>query len=60
MKIKLELNLLEDGRMFLNFWDAMHGNDVVSEIKDGNLYVDGEMISLTEYINRIKESTSYD
>jgi hypothetical protein len=56
MKVKLELNLLEDGRKFLNFWDSIQGNDVVAEVKDGKLYVCNELVSLSEYIEKVRES----
>lgn len=37
-KHKIELNLVEDGREFLNYWDWAHGKDVCCEIRDGKLY----------------------
>ena len=40
MKVNIELNITADGRTFLNFWDAMHGNDVVAELREGQLFVD--------------------
>ena len=37
MKYRLELNCLDDGRKFLNYWDSEHGNDVICEIVNGQL-----------------------
>lgn len=31
-KHELELNIIGDGREFLNFWDWAHGNDVICQI----------------------------
>jgi len=39
MKIQLELNMLGDGRMFLNYWDGAHGNDLTCQIKDGIAWI---------------------
>ena len=36
-KHALELNYPGDGRLFLNYWDWMHGDDVVAEIVDGKI-----------------------
>lgn len=36
-KIGIEYHVVGDGREFLNYWDFMHGDDVVCEIKDGKL-----------------------
>lgn len=33
----LELKFVDD-RIFLNYWDSMHGNDVCVQIKDGILF----------------------
>lgn len=38
LKEKLELHFPGDGRLFLNFWDWAHGNDVVVEVIDGKLW----------------------
>jgi hypothetical protein len=35
---KMELKFPGDGRVFLNYWDAIHGNDVCAEIRDGKLF----------------------
>ena len=37
-KFQIELNLVGDGREFLNYWDWAHGHDVVCEIQDGRLF----------------------
>lgn len=34
MKIQLELNIPGDGRMFLNYWDSIYGNDITCQIKN--------------------------
>jgi hypothetical protein len=56
MKINLEYNVVGDGREFLNFWDLSKGNDVVAEIKDGRLFLEGtDEISIREFLRRVKE-----
>lgn len=64
-KYNLELNFPGDGRCFLNFWDHIHGNDVVGEFLNGRLeYTDHDSdgnefyreISLGEFIELVKES----
>lgn len=58
--VELELNVIGDGRAFLNFWDYKHGNDVVAELKDGKLIMDFEgiekEISLSDFIERVKNN----
>ena len=39
MKITLELNIPSDGRMFLNYWDSVHGNDLTCQIKNGIAWI---------------------
>ena len=61
-KYNLELNFPGDGRIFLNFWDWAHGNDVVCEVKDGKLIRDGEFEIdfnqfLEDVINSINQRT---
>lgn len=34
---KLELAYRDYNRVYLNFWDSIHGNDVCCQIKDGKL-----------------------
>lgn len=60
MKCNLELNVVGKQR-FLNFWDAMHGNDVVCEIVDGKLLLSlgdekPKKITLQEFIERVEMS----
>lgn len=63
-KHSIELNIVGDGRAFLNFWDYAHGNDVTVEIENGVLWYTppGEelpsAISIKEFLNRIAESIS--
>ncbi|NJO63179.1 MAG: hypothetical protein HC836_34660 [Richelia sp. RM2_1_2] len=38
-KLKLELNFVGDGRVFLNFWNFLNGDDVVTEVIDGKLII---------------------
>lgn len=41
LKIELELHVVGDGRTFLNYWDAINGDDdVIAEVKEGKLYMD--------------------
>jgi hypothetical protein len=56
-KHKLELSYIGDGRVFLNFWDWAHGNDVCVQIIDGHL-VDGneQVISIKEFISTVEAS----
>lgn len=35
---KLELKFVDETRVYLNFWDLIHGNDVCCQIKDGKFY----------------------
>lgn len=64
-KHNLELNIVGDGRIFLNFWDWAHGNDVVAEIEGKALrlteYKDDDMevvkyISFEQFVELVKES----
>lgn len=55
MKHSLELNCPDD-RKFLNYWDLMHGNDVVCEIIDGKLMLDDKEITLSEFIELVEKS----
>lgn len=56
MKIQIEINYIEDGRVFLNFWNYMNGHDVVAEILEGKLYQDGIKITLNEFITKVKNA----
>lgn len=67
MKIDIEVNIVGD-RTFINFWDYMHGNDVITELKDGKLYqyqlkndeAINQEITFQEYIDKvIKEVSKY-
>lgn len=61
-KYNLELNFPGDGRCFLNFWDSIHGNDVVVEVENGELWYtplngkDTRTISFWKYLELVKES----
>lgn len=61
-KHKIELNIVGDGRIFLNYWDWAHGNDVVCEFRDGKLLKclpddDSEQeISFAEFVESVKDS----
>jgi hypothetical protein len=57
MKIELELNIIGDGRIFLNFWDFTHGRDVCAEIVNGLLYVNESEVSLQEFIDEVISNT---
>lgn len=35
---EMELKFPGDGRVFLNYWDSIHGKDVCAEIRDGKLF----------------------
>jgi hypothetical protein len=52
----IELKFVGDGRIFLNYWDIFHGNDVTVELVDGSLYDDEEEITLDEFLSRIKKA----
>lgn len=68
MKLQLELNLVDDGRKFLNFWDWKHGNDVCCEIIGGVLFKserDNEgnelpktVLLLSDFITLVEQSVS--
>lgn len=60
-KYELELNFPGDGRIFLNFWDWVYGNDVVAEIVNGQLYYtppEGEQyeVQLETFLDLVIES----
>ncbi len=58
LKIELELHVVGDGRTYLNFWNWKTGEDVISEVKDGKLYMDiNEVeteVSLQKFIDEVK------
>lgn len=39
-KIQLELNHVGDGRLFLNFWNTLTGEDVIAEVEKNKLIID--------------------
>ena len=55
-KIEVELHIVGD-RVFVNYWDYIGGEDVVSELINGKLlYRNGESIeeiTLTEFIDKV-------
>jgi hypothetical protein len=63
-KYSLELNIVHPKAIFINFWDHIHGNDVVVEVEleNGRLWItrEGEElpsnISLREYLTLVIES----
>lgn len=67
-KYPLELNFVGDGRIFINFWDWRHGNDVIVELKYGKLFLSRydenaeelpeKEITFAEYVELIKKSVS--
>lgn len=64
-KVNIELHSVGDGRMFLNFWNGVNGDDVVCQTSDGNLFFkergeDGEVariyaISIGQFIEKVVE-----
>ena len=64
LKVELELHVVGDGRVFLNFWNYMTGEDALAEVKDGKLIstiyddnvevISEEEITLQEFIDRVK------
>jgi len=58
LKIGLELHVVGDGRTFLNYWNAINGDDVIAEVKEGNLYMDidneEKEVSLQHFIDTTK------
>ena len=34
----LEVKFVDGKRVYLNFWDSIHGNDVCCQIKDGKIF----------------------
>ena len=58
LKIGLELHVVGDGRTFLNYWNAINGDDVIAEVKEGKLYMDindkEKEVSLQYFIDSTK------
>ncbi len=65
-KESLELHSPGDGRLFLNFWDWAHGDDVIVEIINDKLMLrqrdenadelPSKEITFTEFLKLVKES----
>ena len=47
MKVKIELNIINNDMCYLNFWDSMHGNDVIYrwEREHGLFFTEGNEAS---------------
>lgn len=60
-KIDIEINIVGDGKIFLNFWDYIGGNDITVELKDNKLYQNQNgcsiEISLQEFVEKIYKIT---
>ncbi len=57
LKVEVEINVVGDGRTFLNFWNWQNGDDVIVELKNGKLFQGDEKkteITLEEFINQVK------
>ena len=67
-KHSIELNIVGDGREFLNYWDWAHGRDVCCQIRDGRLFKSnwGENgdelpeteITFAEFLDMVRQSIS--
>lgn len=60
MKYQIELNCI-DGQKFLNYWDSIHGNDVVCAIVDGKLILDDDNakeITIDEFIDLVEQTST--
>jgi hypothetical protein len=60
-KEKLEINMVGDGRVYLNFWDWAHGNDVIVQIVNDKLLLVQEdnsqkEINFIDFFNLVKKS----
>lgn len=64
MKINLELNVLDNGKIFLNFWDYKYGDDVVCEVAGNKLMLQNspvstiKQITLQDFINQVMQKAS--
>jgi len=64
MKAQIELNMPDD-RIFLNFWNAINGDDVICEIIDGRLMLaqcddklndlPAKEITFIEFVDMVRE-----
>ena len=60
MKITLELNIPSDGRMFLNDWDSINGNDLTCQIKNGIAWIpDFDEAEETREISKFLETIAW-
>lgn len=61
-KIQIELHQPGDGRVFLNYWDFMRGDDVCAEVRGNELFVDEgyteRKITITEFIELVNKSAN--
>jgi hypothetical protein len=57
-KFEIEINFVGDGRIFVNYWDYMHGEDVVAEFLAGELVCNNEIITFSQYMDKLKETLS--
>jgi hypothetical protein len=48
MKYSIELNCLDNGRKFLNYWDDENGEDVICEIINGQIMIEEKEMSFKE------------
>ncbi len=58
MKINVELNIVGDGRVFLNYWDYMRGADVVCEIVDGKRLIRSSYVG--EELEEVKTEMTFE
>lgn len=58
LKVQIELRIVGDGRVYLNFWNWRNGEDVIAEVKNGHLFMDIDKVetevSLQRFIDDIK------
>ena len=58
LKVQIELRIVGDGRVYLNFWNWRSGDDVVAKVKEGHLFMDINKVetevSLQRFIDDIK------
>jgi penicillin V acylase-like amidase (Ntn superfamily) len=58
MKYSIELNCLNNGRKFLNYWDDENGQDVVCEIINGKLMIEEKEISFMDFVQLVERKTN--
>lgn len=58
LKVQIELRIVGDGRVYLNFWNWRNGEDVIAKVKNGHLFMDIDKVetevSLQRFIDDIK------